>query len=116
MVGYKNIYIKEKERYTYSYASVTFDQYIWKMWRKSEPDLFINFLKGMRATYFNNVTKLAKTKLICERDLNLIFFSYTWVNAFEIHISPPPRGAFWVMLTGSQIVFTKNRLLDHTLY
>jgi len=30
------------------------DQYCWKMWRKSQPDLFIAFLEDMRATFIIN--------------------------------------------------------------
>jgi hypothetical protein len=46
--------------------------------------------------------------ILCECDFEIVIF--------EIRVSPPSRGVFWVMLSGSQIAITKNRLVDRTLH
>lgn len=38
------------------------------------------------------------------------------VNNFEIYVVHLIVVFFWIMLSGSQIAFNKNRLVDHTLH
>jgi len=46
--------LKKKRGVPIHMLQLHMDQYCWKMWRKSQPDLFIAFLEDTRAAYINN--------------------------------------------------------------